>query len=373
MDIKKILAKNYVNFRGWSTRRKIVVIESDDWGSIRMPSVSARRQLKEAGVPVDANKFTWLDTLERKKDLERLFETLYKFKDRNGKCPVITANTLVANPHFEKIKRDQFSTYHYETINDTYNRYHEPELFTYWLNEGIKEKLLYPQFHGREHLNATRWLRLLKKGNERERMAFKHHALLGLPESNDRENWYMAAFECHNEKEKKEVEQMAADGLKLFKRLFGFHSRSFVASQSIFGYHVNAVLANNGVKYHQCGQQFLPVNGHLKIRNQFWGHTNEQGQIYWRRNCTFEPYKDQSADHITPCLNEIKIVFRWGKPAVINSHRINYVGGIDENHREQSLKKLKQLIAAILKKWPDVEFITSEELGDFMAKTITRR
>ncbi len=36
MEVKTFLAKNYVNFRGWKTKRKIVVIESDDWGSIRM-------------------------------------------------------------------------------------------------------------------------------------------------------------------------------------------------------------------------------------------------------------------------------------------------------------------------------------------------
>jgi hypothetical protein len=38
MNLRDILGKYYINLRGWKTKRKIVVIESDDWGSIRMPS-----------------------------------------------------------------------------------------------------------------------------------------------------------------------------------------------------------------------------------------------------------------------------------------------------------------------------------------------
>ena len=36
----KNLLKNISNLPGWRTNRKIVVIESDDWGSIRMPSLT---------------------------------------------------------------------------------------------------------------------------------------------------------------------------------------------------------------------------------------------------------------------------------------------------------------------------------------------
>ena len=39
------LKRNLLNFRGWTTKRKIVVIESDDWGSIRMPSKNIFKKL----------------------------------------------------------------------------------------------------------------------------------------------------------------------------------------------------------------------------------------------------------------------------------------------------------------------------------------
>ena len=41
MNIRNKLAKYYINLRGWKTNRKIVVIESDDWGSIRMASLKS--------------------------------------------------------------------------------------------------------------------------------------------------------------------------------------------------------------------------------------------------------------------------------------------------------------------------------------------
>jgi hypothetical protein len=46
MNFRNLLAKHYINSRGWKTKRKIVVIESDDWGSIRMPSKSVVELLK---------------------------------------------------------------------------------------------------------------------------------------------------------------------------------------------------------------------------------------------------------------------------------------------------------------------------------------
>ena len=38
MSLKQTITHNLLNILGWRTKRHIVVIESDDWGSIRMPS-----------------------------------------------------------------------------------------------------------------------------------------------------------------------------------------------------------------------------------------------------------------------------------------------------------------------------------------------
>ena len=79
MNFKTFLAKNYVNYRGWSTKRKIVVIESDDWGSIRMPSKEVFNDLLAQGIPVDKSYFTKYDSLESREDLGQLFTLLQSF------------------------------------------------------------------------------------------------------------------------------------------------------------------------------------------------------------------------------------------------------------------------------------------------------
>ena len=49
--IKNII-KNLSNLPGWRTDRKIVVLESDDWGSIRMSSNDSRIKLLKAGLKI---------------------------------------------------------------------------------------------------------------------------------------------------------------------------------------------------------------------------------------------------------------------------------------------------------------------------------
>ena len=67
---------------------------------------------------------------------------------------------------------------------------------------------------------------------------------------------------------------------------------------------------------------------------------------------------------------DIEIAFRWKKPAVISTHRVNYVGSIDPKNRQKGLGELKRLISLILKKWPDVEFMSSSQLGDLISNSL---
>ena len=103
--IKNILqsfGRNLIYLPGFRTKRKIIVIESDDWGSIRMASKEAYNILLNSGYPVDQSTYNKNDALESNEDLEMLFEVLSSVKDKNGNSAIITANTIVANPDFEK-------------------------------------------------------------------------------------------------------------------------------------------------------------------------------------------------------------------------------------------------------------------------------
>ncbi len=66
-------------------------------------------------------------------------------------------------------------------------------------------------------------------------------------------------------------------------------------------------------------------------------------------------------------LKTIERAFRWHKPAIISSHRVNFVGFLNPQQREHGLDLLDKFLAEIIKRWPDVEFMSSVELGDIMA------
>lgn len=97
----KNLIKNLSNIPGWRTNRKIVVIESDDRGSLRMSSIKAYQDLKNKGVSLDQGagaRYNQYDTLASKEDLEQLFDVLRRVKDKNGKAAKFTAVNLSKIP-----------------------------------------------------------------------------------------------------------------------------------------------------------------------------------------------------------------------------------------------------------------------------------
>ncbi len=165
MQIKDRLLRNVINIPGWSTKRKIVVIESDDWGSIRMSTKKDRDELILAGFDFSNQPFNRYDALESNDDLTALYQVLKKHKDATGRHPVFTAVSIVANPDFEKIKAGNFQQYFYEPFTETLNRYPNSDKVIDLYKQGISERLFVPIFHGREHLNAQRWLRALQSGN----------------------------------------------------------------------------------------------------------------------------------------------------------------------------------------------------------------
>ena len=90
--------------KAWRTNKKIVVIESDDWGSIRTSGKDAYNALLDSGYAMSSSPYT-LDALESNEDMLALYETLNSVKDKNGNPACFTTNMILANPDFEAIEK----------------------------------------------------------------------------------------------------------------------------------------------------------------------------------------------------------------------------------------------------------------------------
>lgn len=373
--IKSALRVNVSNIPGWRTKRHIVVIESDDWGSIRMSSKEAYERMLKLGMPVDRSHYNKFDSLECNDDLEIMFDTLSKFKDSTGRHPVITGVNVVANPNFEKIKENNFTEYIYEPYTETCKRYaNHDRVYDLW-KEGIEKRLMVPIFHGREHLNVQFWMRALNVQNESTLVGFEN-GVTGMPGINGiKLPDFQAAFDIETSNDLIYQKEVLETGLELFKKLYGYKSKNFVPTNAPFNNSLENVLNECGIKFIASGRkQKEPIgDGKYNVNIRFIGNKNQYNQIYIIRNCFFEPSSSgyafpSNTDWINNCLKEIEIAFRWNKPAIISSHRVNYIGYLHPENRERSLRQLSELISRMLKKWPDIEFMTSSELGDLIAK-----
>lgn len=370
-NIHEFLANNIYNIRGWRTKRRIIIFESDDWGSIRMPDKVAYNALLSRGIRVDNCPFNRYDCLESEDDLAFLFEILCNFRDLHGNTPVITANCVIANPDFEKIRKANFHKYYYELVTETFKKYPKhSSSFSLW-REGIERKLFLPQFHGREHLNVARWMNALKLNLPETRLAFDLN-LFGISttiSTEDRKS-YLEAFAIDKMGDEDQIRNILTDGLQLFRNILGFSSKSFIAPNYVWPSQIEQDLFKQNIKYIQ-GQrvQWSPEVTSIKYKkiSHFIGQSNTYGQIYTIRNCQFEPSIYRNKDEVDKCLAQIKNAFRWGKPAIITSHRVNYIGSLDPVNRDSTLHQVKVLLTQIQNNWPDVEYMTSDKLGDLIS------
>jgi hypothetical protein len=364
--LRKQLIRPLIGMPGWHTDSKIVVIESDDWGSIRMPSKKVFDSLIEKGLAVDRCPYCRNDSLATEEDLTRLFETLHAHRDVHGAHPVMTANCVMTNPDFDRIRKDDFQSYHDEPFTETLGRYRGcGGSFALW-QEGRQANLFYPQYHGREHLHVNRWMNVLRSNLPETRLAFDH-GMFGVSTTitSEKRPSYLAPLEIDTPADETAALESLVDGVARFVALFGYPPLSFIAPNYIWFDKAEYALAARGVRFFQgvwLQHRSMP-DGKRKKKLRYTGKRNAHGQVHLVRNVYFEPSLNPGADWVGSALKEIETAFRWKKPAVICSHRVNYIGAIDPANRDRSLAMLNELFKQMLERWPDVAFMTSDRLG----------
>lgn len=355
------------NWLGWRSRRKIVVIESDDWGSIRMPSHDAYTRLLQRGIRVDRCHYCKYDALETEEDLRCLFDILLSVKDSIGRPAILTANAVVANPDFQRIEEAEFKQYYYKLIDEAFSENKGSERALTLMREGIEAGCFLPQSHGREHLNVAYWLDCLRNNFAETRYAFEC-GVYGISTTITAEHRksFLPAFEICSEEDRNVKMHIAKEGLALFERIFGYSSRSFIAPNYTWFEALEETLKNTGVTTLQglVSHQYATITNKPMVHLRKLG-VNSHGVVDLARNVFFEP--SATKEHVVDnALREMAVAFKYGKPAIICSHRVNFMGGLDVRNRDNNLSLLAELLHRMIKLWPDIEFMSSPELGDLI-------
>jgi len=374
--VKQALLDNIKNIPGWKSARKILVLSVDDYGNVRLDSQKARKAMNEAGLKV-LSRFDAYDTLESRRDLEMLYEVLDSVRDSKERAAVFTPFAMPANINFEAMAEQDYQSYIPENLPETYRKLEALQPKAYqgawdlW-QEGIEKALMVPQFHGREHLNLKSFEAKLAARDTEVLMALKNRSYTSISKSGFPNISYTAAYEFEELEENQSFKFILQDGLDRFEEVYGYKSVHFNPPGGREHPMIHPFLKEKGVKYldtpfikrqHEGG-------GRYQKSLNWTGKQNKEGLILQVRNVVFEPTDNRGFDWVDYSFRQIATAFKWNKPAIVSSHRVNFCGEIDPENRRKGLAALKALLERVVKHYPDVEFMSSVELGDTIAQSL---
>jgi hypothetical protein len=347
------------------SRDRLVVFESDDWGSRRMPSVDTRDWLVSKGLISGDDPYD-LESLENAEDVNLLAEVLSSVQDADGRHPVFTCFCNSGNPDFKAIRESGFEKYVSEPVPETLDRRGDRRGFEAAWQNAREAGVVVPEYHGREHLQVPMWMAALRE-SALVRDAFDHEFYsVQVPGQSQYVRAFRAACFFSDPAEIPELVGILKDGSVMFERQHGYAPRVFCPPNNVFHPDMFPAVREMG-----CHTIVRPLRSKqpdgkgggktvLAMSRQPLPDLNIS-----RRNAIFEPVMNASIEH---AMKGIQSAFAWGVPAVVSTHRVNYIGGINPAMRSRGLRALEDLLVRIVRAWPDVRFLASHELSRRIAR-----
>jgi hypothetical protein len=275
------------------------------------------------------------------------------------------------NPDFTRIIESDFQSYFTHNLEESFNltsatdsRYKSN--LGIW-KQGFRDGVFVPQLHGAEHLQVNRWLRYIKSGNDLLRNA-AHQGFWGIsayttPKINK-------SLQASLHIDSPEDKAFAIERIKLateeFRRVFGFSSQTFIPPNYTWFEDIEKILLKSRVISFQSGsvQNIVDDFGSIRKVRAHTGMHKASGIGLTIRNVDFEPSDFRSRNPVSTALKQIETAFLWKKPAIISSHRMNYVSANDPANGKRSIEALSELLRQIVKRWPDARFLSSVQLAE---------
>ena len=352
----------------WSGR-KAVVIESDDWGLCAWsPDVEAFRSLQS--LPQfrgAAGRRYGASTLESAADVERIATLLAELKGGDGFPPVLQANTVMAGPDYARLLPPAFACDALplgESADGT-GRWARPGLAAA-VDRAIESGVWWPELHGLHHLPETAWLVALRRGDDDARRAF------------DLESPVCDAVAASGEYDSSEPRELRRKNLESavgrFRKRFGRSPGSFCPPDYRWDETTEEDAEQLGITVIQGHSE--RASGPLPRVRHFLGKFGfpkiEGARLYLPARIAFEPGAEDDADRlgVDAALNAIRAAWSRGQPAIVSTHRANYVQ-LDPGRGAAALDRLRALLARLAEQ--RATFLTDAEVHALVTSGRSRR
>ena len=356
MSIKSDLYNLYLNANIKGIKEPTLIFQSDDWGSQRMPDLKTFELLKkQSWLDVEACYYTKTDSLENVNEVDNLLNVLSSFKDKRGNSPVFTLNMNLYNPNFAKMKESKFESYYEMDLENSYQYYNSGDVLK-TLQKAKKSNLIDIQYHGKQHFNIGEYMSLLQTNEVVKKAAEYEFYALSYFNSKSIQTPFLAAY--YPFFEKKDFLLNFKEGFDYFTKIFDTSPQSFIAPVYAWGDELEDFSVQMGCKIIQgLLRKSDDLNNINKIRKN-----NMSDRIIQVRNVGFEPTIGENYDWLNKTIRQIEIAFLMNRPAIISTHRLNYISSINPKNAGDNLKLLTKLIQLILNRWPNVSFSKTSQL-----------
>lgn len=345
-----------------------VAFESDDWGLCGfVPAASAwdglaLDSLRTGRVP----DVYWNSTLEDSGAVADLATLLAQYQGRDGLPALLQPNYIVSSRHFEitatgseNIAGDSWRQYDLPALPPFYQR---PGL---WLAvaEAVRQGVWWPELHGAFHYDPRH--RELAVARNRAARVAATRGILPFPGS-------MRAWELGPWRSRADLERELSHSCDVFATLFGRRPGSVMAPDYTWDNRCEELWQEQGLAVIQGKRQ----QRHPRYRRGTWLHRLRKTVArawsrlvhprltYLERNCEFEPLQAGDTRQVTSdCLEQIRRAWGQGEPAIVETHRINFV------HTDPALStRGRQALAGLLAelaggKSDAAMFLTDQEMA----------
>lgn len=347
-----------------------IVLESDDWGYCGwVPDQTACEELKQLPSHRSSLEDPMVEpyfgsTLESAPDMQRLGQCLREFRGGDGYPALMQANYILGAPDFVVMKAEGCQQFEAQGFPAYKDRWRRPGLGDTVLKM-IDEGLWAAEYHGWLHFNLDQWLEDLRQGEERTNWGFEREMTVTGLERQD--------FEYDPSLDRKRIASLLHAGILQFEEFFGRKPKSTAAPDFGWNDEIETLWRQEGIQVVQGWRSQKKRFRRLTILDKLSRritrppvYRKERSHlVYLSQSAALEPMYARAGDQRyspSTCIKRIESTWGSNRPAVIATHRFNYVH-LDQERVQDSCDMLKDFLKEIHRMNPNTIFLTDWELA----------